>query len=178
MHTRGALRHKQGAFAHASRHKTKTHSCTNDFSYLLFSALCSFIIITLLMHNASMKEINTTSLHSRGCQGHSLLALSFCLFAFLSFSCGFIPLYFSYCVIVLLSLFLPLRFSLNPFSFTVTLPLSLLSSSFSFFLTVSPSHCFSSPLSLLSLFHQTVYRIKTSLYPKLCLTLRIIANLL
>lgn len=77
------LRHKQGMLARVSRHKTETHSCPNEFSRSLFSVLCGFIIIILLMHNASMKEINTTSLHSRG--RHSLFSL-LCLFALSSFA--------------------------------------------------------------------------------------------
>lgn len=65
--------------------KPETHSCPNEFSCSLLSVLCGFIIITLLMQSASMKEINTTSLHSRECQGlvYLLYLLAFCLYIFL-----------------------------------------------------------------------------------------------
>lgn len=124
-----------------SQHETETHSCPNEPSCLLFGVLCGFIIITLLMHNASMKEINTISLHSREC--HTLpCSPSFWLFAFfLSFICTFI----------LLSIFL-VQSSL--FS-------CLNSPFFSRFLAKSPSHAFRSLVSFLSLFHQRVCRIRT-----------------
>lgn len=74
--------------------KPETHSCPNEFSCSLLSVLCGFIIITLLMQSASMKEINTTSLHSRECQGlvYLLYLLAFCLYIF-PFVCFFLLLH-------------------------------------------------------------------------------------
>lgn len=111
-----------------SQHETETHSCPNEPSCLLFGVLCGFIIITLLMHNASMKEINTISLHSREC--HTLpCSPSFWLFAF--FYLLFVPL--SFCL-----------FSLsNLHSFLVLIPLSSLASLQSLLHTRSAHWCLS-----------------------------------
>lgn len=74
--------HRFGVKQCALRHKAEvgtepeTYSRPNEFSCLLLSALCGFIIVTLLMRTVCVKEINTTSLHSRGC--HSL-SYSLCL---------------------------------------------------------------------------------------------------
>lgn len=105
--------------------KPETRSCPNEFSHSLCSELSGFIIVTLLMRNAAVKEINTTSVRSRGRR-----RLSRSLFDFLP-SWVFVlyvwlPLNLVCCV-----LFLNVSF---------TLPL---------------------PSSLLSLFNQTVCRIRT-----------------
>lgn len=114
--------------------KPETHSCPNEFSCSLLSVLCGFIIITLLMQSASMKEINTTSLHSRECQGlvYLLYLLAFCLYIFLLCVLSFCVFFFFFYIFVLQSL-LPVCLSLNLFF--------RLSASF---LAVSLSHSFPS----------------------------------
>lgn len=103
-----------GTCAQTSRHKTETHSRPNEFPCLPLSALCGFIIITLLMHNASIKGINTTSLHTGGCRGRSY---SLCLPGCLSFSSVFLLL----CHWITSSVSL----SLSPLTLSHTLCLSL-----------------------------------------------------
>lgn len=113
-----------GEALHASRHKTATRSRPNESFCSLFSVLCGFISVTLLMHYAFMKEINTTSLRPRGCNA-LLLSPSFFHLSFQHiFVKDSLPLF---------------CFSLHPL--------------FCYLILKSPSHPLPSSLPVPSLFH-------------------------